>query len=331
MLWILFIICTALIVYSGYRLSQYGDILAEKTGLGRTWVGLVIMASVTSLPELITGISAVTYAHVPDIAAGGVLGSCVFNILILALLDAMYPPMPISSKAGQGHILSAGFGILLLGIVGGSLLLGRGLPGLGWVGLYSLLIVGIYLLAERIIYFYEKKQISDFVKDRAIELRYETVSTRSAVLNYSFHAAIVIAAAVFLPEIGKGIAESSGLGETFVGNIFIAFSTSLPEVVVSIAALRIDAIDLAIGNLFGSNIFNILILAIDDMFFLKGPLLSFVDMNHLVPVIAAITMTAIAIIGLTYRSGKKKLFLAWDSLAIVLVYVFTLVVLYVKR
>src|SRR3989337_268144 len=93
------------------------DIIAEKTGLGRTWIGVVLMASVTSLPELATGISSVTYAGVPDIAVGDVLGSCVFNMLILAILDAVYGPMPISAKAHQGHILSAGFGILLLSVV----------------------------------------------------------------------------------------------------------------------------------------------------------------------------------------------------------------------
>jgi len=84
-IWFAFIICTSLIVYSGTKLAKYGDIIAEKTGLGRAWIGLMLMASVTSLPELVTGISSVTFAGVPDIAAGDVLGSCVFIMLILAL------------------------------------------------------------------------------------------------------------------------------------------------------------------------------------------------------------------------------------------------------
>ena len=107
-LWLGFLICTAVIVYSGIRLSKYGDIIAEKTGLGRMWIGVVLMASVTSLPELVTGISSVTYAGVPNIAIGDVLGSCVFNMLILAFLDAIYKPMPISAKAhheiGRAHV-----------------------------------------------------------------------------------------------------------------------------------------------------------------------------------------------------------------------------------
>lgn len=76
-----------------------------------------------------------------------------------------------------------------------------------------------------------------------------------------------------------------------MGNIFIAVSTSLPEVVVSMAAVKIGAIDLAIGNLFGSNIFNIFILALDDVFFTKGPLLSFASPNHIISALSAIAMT----------------------------------------
>ena len=331
LLWLGFIVCTALIVYSGSKLSKYGDIIAEKTGLGRAWVGVVLMASVTSLPELVTGIGSVTYAGVPDIAVGDVLGSCVFNMLIIAILDALYRQMPISTKAHYGHILSAGFGILLLGIVVVSIFLGNRIISLGWIGPYSLFFILVYFIAMRLVFFYEKRQISAFVKEIATKLRYTDVPTKTAIINYSINAFIVIIAAIFLPKIGEDIAETTGLGQTFVGNIFIAISTSLPEVVVCIAAVKIDAIDLAIGNLFGSNIFNIFILALDDFFFIQGPLLSFANPNHIISAISAIIMTTIAIIGLTYRAEKKRLFIAWDSISIVLIYVTNLMLLYMVR
>jgi len=330
-LWLGFLICTAVIVYSGIRLSKYGDIIAEKTGLGRMWIGVVLMASVTSLPELVTGISSVTYAGVPNIAIGDVLGSCVFNMLILAFLDAIYKPMPISAKAHHGHILSAGFGILLLSIIGIGLFLGNRILPLGWIGQYSLMVLIIYFVAMRLLFVYERRRIAEFVKERVEELRYEKISTRTAVVNYVINAMVVIIAAIFLPKIGEGIAETTGLGQTFVGNIFIALSTSLPEVIVSISAVKMGAIDLAVGNLFGSNIFNIFLLAIDDMFFVKGPILSFVNASHIISALSAILMTAIAIIGLTYRSEKKKLFLAWDSIGILFVYVINLMLLYALR
>lgn len=185
------------------------------------------------------------------------------------------------------------------------------------------------MLAMRMIYSYEKRQIAEYVKEAAAELKYRQIPTRTAFMHYIINAVIVIIDAVFLP--GIGIAATTGLGQTFVGNIFIAVSTSLPEVVVSISAVRIGAVDMAIGNLFGSNVFNIFILALDDLFFIKGPLLSFVQMNHAVSAVSAIMMTAIAIIGLTYRTEKKRLFLARDSIGIVLVYVVNLMLLYMMR
>ena len=250
LLWLGFIICSSVIVYSGSRLSKYGDIIAEKTGLGGAWIGVVLMGFVTSLPEVVTGISSVTYAGVPDIAVGNVLGACVFNMLTLAFLDAIYRPMPISAKAHRGHVISAAFGVLLLCIVALSLFLGNRLFSLGWIGPYSLLFVLIYFIAMRLVYSYERRQqVAEFIKELTVELKYEGISTKTAVSRYVIHAAIVIAAAVFLPKIGEGIAETTGLGQTFVGSIFIAFSTTLPELTVSISAVRIGAIDLAIGNL----------------------------------------------------------------------------------
>jgi cation:H+ antiporter len=221
LLWLGFLACTMLIVYSGMRLSKYGDIIAEKTGLGRAWIGVVLMASVTSLPELVTGISSVTYAGVPDIAVGDVLGSCVFNMLILAILDAVHRAMPISRKAHQGHVLSAAFGLLLLSIVCVSMLLRENIPPIGWVGSYSFLCMVIYLTAMRLIFSYEKRKITEFLKEMAKELKYRDTSTKAAVLRYGINALIVIIAAIFLPRIREGIAVSTGLGQAFVCNIFI--------------------------------------------------------------------------------------------------------------
>jgi len=321
LLWLSFFLCAAVIVYSGAQLSRYGDILAEKTGLGRTIIGLVLLATVTSLPELVSGIGAVTYAQAPDIAVGDVLGSCVFNLFILAgLLDALHKPMPISTSAHHGHVLSAAFGILLLSIAAFAILFPRYNTPFLWFGGSSVLFAVIYLLALTIVSAYEKKQLAKMLREVADELKYEDVPLDRAVLQYAINAALVVAAAIFLPSIGVDLAVATGLGQTFVGNIFVALATSLPEVVVSIAAIRMGAVDLAIGNLFGSNIFNLFILAIDDLFFTPGPILASVSPNHVIPALAAITMTAISMIGLTYQAEKKALPWAWDSIAMLLVF-----------
>ncbi|HSF47401.1 MAG TPA: sodium:calcium antiporter [Burkholderiales bacterium] len=331
MVWIQFIACTAVIVFAGTKLSQYGDIIAEKTGLGRTWIGVLLMASVTSLPELITGISSVAIFDLPNIAAGDVFGSCMFNLLIIAVLDAMSGASPISSKAHQGQVITAGFGVVLLGLAGVSIVAGEKIPAVGWIGAYSLLFLAAYLVAMRVVFLYEKKRIGEMLEDMAEAVRHDHISRTRAFAMYGCNALLVIGAATWLPHLGEEIAELTGLGRTFVGSIFIALSTSLPELVVSIAALRIGAVDMVLGNLFGSNLFNIGILALDDMLYVKGPLLSYVSTNHLVTAFAAMAMTGVAVIGLTYRASKKRLLWAWDSLGIVLVYALATYLLFAMR
>ncbi|NJD62864.1 MAG: sodium:calcium antiporter [Deltaproteobacteria bacterium] len=328
MLWLGFAACTAVIVIAGTFLSRYGDIIALKSGLGRTWIGVVLMATVTSLPEFVTGLSAVTHAGAPDIAVGDVLGSCVFNMLIVAFLDFFHGPQPTSTKAHHGNTLAAGFGILLLIVAALGLFLSGRLFPIGWIGPCTLVLPGLYLLAMRLVFVYEKKRIAALARESAGEPEYKGIPWRTVLLHFGASAAAVVAAAVFLPAIGKGIAASTGLGQTFVGNILISVSTSLPEVVVSIAAVRMGSIDLAIGGLFGSNLVNVgIILAADDLFFARGPILSLVDPAHLVSALSATAMTAIAVIGLTYRAEKKRLVLAWDSIGILAVYILNFLIL----
>jgi len=283
---------------------------------------------VTSLPELITGVSSVTIFDLPNIAAGDVLGSCMFNMLIIALLDFMGGSTPLSARAHQGQVLGAGFGMLLLGLVGISLLASASVPRIGWISLSSLVFIGVYLIAIRTVFLYEKRRISEFVRDVAEEARYERISKARAYTMYGLNAAVIIVAATYLPYLGERIAEVTGLGRTFVGSVFIALSTSLPELVVSLGALRMGAVDIAFGNLFGSNLFNIGILAVDDVLYTKGALLSNVSGGHLVTALAAITMTAIATIGLTYQTTRKLHVFAWDSIGLVVVYVLATLILY---
>ena len=331
LIWLQFAICTVVIVYGGSRLSHYGDVIAEKTGMGRTWIGVILMASATSLPELFTGISSVAIFNSPNIAAGDVLGSCMFNLLILAMLDVGRRVAPISTLAHQGQILTASFGVLLLGLTTLGLLAGHSIPSLGWIGLYSLVIPLVYLGAMRLIFIYEKRRIAEFLSEVKEEARYDQISKTVAYRRFFVFAVIIVVAATYLPYVADQLAAITGLGRTFVGSILVALSTSLPEIVVGRAALKMGAVDLAVGNVLGSNLFNLLILAIDDVFFLKGPLLSSVSPTHTVTACAAIIMTAITIIALMYRSKKRVLFFSWDSIGVFLVYALTVLMLYLKR
>jgi cation:H+ antiporter len=325
--WLEFLAVSALILFSGSRLTRYGDIISEKTGLSGLWLGLVLMAGVTSLPELATGLSAVS-AGLPDIAAGNILGSCVFNVFILGALDTLSRKIPLSSKINQANVFSAGMSILFLGGVSLSLYLGGRLPALGWIGLYTPLIFLGYLGTMRMAFKFEKRRPA---AARAEGFGPSSLTLRAAILRYVLHAAVVVGAAIFLPSIAERIAAMTGLGQTFVGNVFVAISTSLPELTVSVAALKIGAVDMAVGNIFGSNIFNMFMLAVQDIFYFKGPILASVQDQHLIPAIAAMAMTGLAVAGMIYNSEKKRFLWAWDSFGIILVFAVNLALLYLLQ
>jgi cation:H+ antiporter len=322
LVWILaqFAACTALILWSGARLSRYGDMIAEKTGFGGTWVGLLLMAAVTSLPELVTGGSAVVLYDAVDIAAGDAIGSCMFNLVILALIDVR-DPAPLSTRIHQGHVLTGAFGILQLGLVALAVVAGPRMPAVGWIGIHSFWLLGIYALAMRAIFRFERRRLSAISRELAEKEEYTHVTLARAILLYSATALVLVAAAAYLPAIGERLAAITGLSQSFVGNVFIAASTSLPEVVVTLAAIRMGALDMAAANLFGSNLFNAAILGIDDLLYTKGIFLASVSAGHLITLASAIMMTAVAIVGLTYRAAEKRYRISWDAMVIVAIYV----------
>jgi cation:H+ antiporter len=327
--WLQLVACLVVIGFAGVRLSRYGDIIAEKSGLSRGWVGLILLATVTSLPELVTGLSSVTVAEVPDIAVGDIMGSCVFNLLIIVLLDFLYRKESVYTRARQGNVLSAGYGIALIGFAGFNLLLYRDdtIPSIGHVGLYTPVILLLYLLAMRSLYRYEQEKLSEYVEDR-VELHPE-MSLKQAVRGYVLAAVAVVAAGIWLPFIAKDLAAVMAWEQSFVGTLFVAAVTSAPEVVVTVAALRMGAVDLAIGNLFGSNLFNIAILAIDDLFYRQGPLLADVSLTHATSAFSAMMMSGLAVVGLVLRPVSRVFrTVSWISLLLLVIYLLNLWFLY---
>jgi cation:H+ antiporter len=324
--WLKFAICAALIGFAGPVLTRYGDIIARLTGLSRTWIGLVLLATATSLPELFTGISAVTVADAPNIAVGDVLGSCVFNLVLLVILDALSHDEPLYRRIDQGHILTAGFGVILIGSAGGLLLLsGNGSAlRLFHIGVYTPFLIVLYLVAMRAAFvYYRRTPALPLPKDDA------PVTLRLALTRYAAAAAVVVAAGTWLPFVGQEIADTMGWGTAFVGTLFVAGATSFPEFVVTISALRLGAIDMAIGNLLGSNLFDILILAIDDIAYAKGPILAAVSPAHAVTAFAAVTMSGIFIVAVLYRPETRfRGTVGWVSLSLLMVYLLSLYAIY---
>lgn len=313
-----FVGCSALITLSGTQLSKQGNKLAELTGLSKAWIGLILMATVTSLPELVTGVSAVAVVKAPDLATGNVLGSCAFNLLIFSVLD-LFVKIPLTSLVRTNHIVTGAFSIILLAMAGAAISFDREIPVLLWISSSSIGLILIYALAIRAIFRYEKAHAASLNNVESVNAS-DSNAIRTALGVYSMHALIVISAALFLPHFGERIANHFDVTDTFFGSVFLAITTSLPEVVVSISALRLGAVDMALGNLLGSNVFNIAILALLDFFYTTGSLYSAISSDHALSIYSSIAMTAIVAIGLVVRPEKKRWRLSIDAWLILIIY-----------
>ncbi len=327
--WVQFVGCLAVIGVAGVRLSRYGDAIADKTGLGGTWVGVMMLGTVTSLPELVTGVSSVTVAGVPEIAVGDVLGSCAFNLLLLVMLDLFYRQESVYTRASHGHVLGGGFGVILLGVVGFALLWSAlgGVPALAHVGIYTPAIFLLYAIALRTVFLYSQRTLAEYAGEEPN--RYPQLSLSQTLWRYLGAALFVVGAAVWLPFIGERLAATMGWHQSFVGTLFVAFVTSVPELVVTFAAMKLGALDMALGNLVGSNLFNIMILGVDDLFYTTGPLLAHVSVVHTATALTAMAMTGIAIVALLYHPRKRVLHtVGWASVLLAAVFLLNAWVLY---
>ncbi|WP_341890827.1 sodium:calcium antiporter [Variovorax sp. YR752] len=314
-----FLLCAVLIAGAGFVLSRSGDALAEAHGWGRGWVGLALLATVTSLPELASGVSAVALVGAPNLAVGNALGACVVNLAFLVVVDLLQRHQPMYRRASATHLLSAGFGVVMLGFVAMSLVTGRAAPQFLGVGLYSPVLLALYLLALRSVFAHEQSNLRS-AESAALE-RPSREAVRREWRRFGTAALVVLAAGSWLPEVADGLSQTLGLSRSFVGTVFMALVTTLPEMAVTVSALRLGALDMAIGNLLGSNLFNLTILAIDDLAYLRGPLLADVSGAHAGTAATALMMTGLVIVGLVMRPQGRVLRVAsWVSVGLVAAY-----------
>ena len=323
MVWLKFVLCLVIILFAGTKLARYADAIGEKSGVGRIWIGLVLLALITSMPELVTSVSAAALVGLPDLAFGTIFGSCLFNLAIIGLLDILHRSTPVLSRASSRHMAWAGLEILLIAIAAGSIFAGARLSGLalGWVGIPSIIILIVYLVGVRGMFRFERRQ--QLVPPQAAPLQYEDISTRSAWFKFALAAAAVIGAGIWLSFIGDEIATTTGWGASFVGTLFLAVTTSMPELVVAIGALRLGAIDMAVADILGANMLDIVIITWADLFYTQGPIFSLVSNAHLITAAVAMMMSLLVIAGLRFRQKRKTLIvISWYGLALIGLYIF---------
>ena len=308
-LWTYLAATAGVILIASWFLAKSADVMAEKTGLGRSFAGVVLLATATSLPELGTGVSSIVLVDAPDLAAGDAFGSNVFNLLIIGLLDLYWRNGPILNAVGTTSVVVGVLGIAVIATaVVATFIHGATSSLSSWpLSPLSILVLLMFLAAMFLIYHHDKPEKKASASESE-GVRYAGASLPKAVLAYAVSATVVVIAAIWLSKTGDAIAKEVGLDESFVGTLFLAFSTSLPELATSIAAVRIKAPELAVSSVLGSNIFNMgVVLFIDDAVYTEGALWAGISQIHMLTGAMAVLMTAVVIMGLLTRPHRRPI------------------------
>jgi cation:H+ antiporter len=327
---VVFAAAAAFVWVAGTRLARHADEVSRITGLGQALVGAVLMAGVTSLPELATVVTA-SLSGSAALAVNNMLGGVAFQVTVLAVGDAVCRRRALSAVVPDpGVMLQAALGIGLLAVVAAGIIVGE-LQILG-VGLWSALVALLYGLAM-VLLAGERTARAWRPADKGWAAPQEkpTESLTRALLFIALTGAVILVAGVILTKTSEALAEQTGLGASFVGVLLLALSTSLPEISGVIAAVRRRRPEMAYGDILGTNLFDIVLIFLADLLYGGPPVLGEVGRFSAFAALLAIVVTAIALVGLLERRDTTVARVGVDSIAILVVYLGGVVVLYQLR
>ncbi|HEX2142540.1 MAG TPA: hypothetical protein VHK28_09780 [Candidatus Limnocylindria bacterium] len=307
---LIFAASAAAVMAAGTVLARAGDAIATKTRLGGLFVGMLLMASATSLPEIITDVSAAV-AGAPDLAIADLFGSSMANMAILAVVD-LTARRQLLGSVELGHARVGAIAIALTALVVLGVVSPTGIR-IGWIGIEPVLVVVAYVLAAAWMGRSQSREATGSTTtsrplpaEAPLPVADELINpvgwgvdpsrpVRRDLLSFAGAAMVIVVAGPALALSAQGIAEETGIAQTFIGVTLVAIATSLPELVASLAAVRLGAHDLAVGNLFGSNAFNMAIIMWVDIAYVDGPVLQAVSPQQLVPGLGAILLMGLAV------------------------------------
>lgn len=326
--WLIFLASAAVIVVAGTKLSHFGDQLADLTGLGGLWVGVIFMAAATSLPEVFTTVSA-SLIDAPDIAAGDLFGAVMTNMLTLGIIDQIFRQKAVWRQAAFGHTLVAALAMVLVALAGLFVLLKPDIVRVG-LGVDTLILLLLYVLGMRVVYrqeyFTRQHEEAERVAsesatsedDQRKRRLSRKLTLRRASIGFGLSTFAILVGAPFLASSAELIAERSGVTETFIGTSLVAITTSMPELVTSLAAVRLGAFDLAVGNLYGSNAFNMAAFFFADVAYQDGSLLAAAEPAHALTAFWGILLMNVGLMGIIYRAERRYFLIEPDSFLMIL-------------
>ena len=302
-------------IWAATHLTQAAEQIATSTGIGQYWVGAMLLAAATSLPELAVDVTAVRLGA-SNLAAGDLFGSGMANMLILALLLLFRGSVATCWRFGHELSRTVGLALVMTALAAMAVLLRAQTV---WFGLspVSLLLVGIYLMWTRSAFQQDAADIGDAPTERTSPPR---GSWRWPVGRFGLAALAIFSSAPLFAAAAHRLAVLSGLGDTTVGTIMVGVSTSLPELTVSLAALRMGASSLAVGNLFGSNAFNMLVFFAMDCAD-RGSIFAALDPTHVLSALGATLLMGLGLVAVLRPPSSRLALLEPSGLSMIAVYV----------
>ena len=324
-----FSLATIVIILAGTKLAKQADSLADKTGLGEALFGVLLLAGVTSLPDFAATLSA-AMDNRPDLAMSNVMGSMAVNLLFLGVADIVYRKANLEHAAASPvNMILASLLVVLLTLP----LLAIFTPAIDIFGIHPVtpVIVAAYLFGLHLVHrtqakpMWFPKHTHETVEDEP--QKHHKGNLTELWIGFISMALLTGLAGWILMEAAKGIADQSGLSETLVGGILTALATSTPELVTTIAAIRIGALTLAVSNIFGTNAFNMLVVAAADVGYSQGSIYHDMAPVQMTWGLVSILMTAILLMGMVRRETYGIGRIGFESALILGVYVIAISVI----
>ena len=253
---LLYVVTAAIVVFVSLKLSDFLNIIDKKSNISGAFLGGVLLAAVTSLPEFFSSFTATVFVKNNDYVLGNVLGSNLFNMMIFALIFFLFFKKMVEKKVSKYFLVSMAFSgaLYVLTTIAGLIFVPNGWL-LGYFNPVSILVIAVYVVS--IIKTPKIEEPEEEEKESKITLR-------TAVILFVIFAVVLVGASIFLTYLTDGISVKYNLGASFGGALFLGVATSLPELTSTINLARKKNFQAAYSDLIGSCIFNFLILTFSD-------------------------------------------------------------------
>lgn len=335
-----FLAAAVVVWIAGTRITRYANVISDRTGLGQALIGLMLLGGVTSLPELAVAVTS-SVAGDSALAVNSILGGIAMQVAILAIADVLIGKRALTHVIPDPTImLQGGLKILLLSIVTAAIMVGDIAVLRTGIWMWLLLIVtGIAMwILSRVQrdqpWLPSSKDITKQAEHERAEKSAERDKDKSlqwAIWRAAVAGLVIVIAGYVLSRTGDAIAEQTGLGQSFVGAVFLAIATSLPELSTVVSAMRAGLYTMAMSDIFGTNLFDLSFLFIIDITGDGEAVMNKVGPFSGFAAIIAISVTAIFLVGLAERRNRTVLRMGYDSLAVLATYLAGLVVLFFLR